>query len=189
MFVPREARGRCVCHPQESDRPPAKHLLLVNSLGPSKERLCQVEANVDVLFSGGAGGDWDCLVAVYASEEDLPDQKLAKIMQTCSIFRAPMRWGEFLASLKPVVVRRPRREINHEITESFVERRRRPGPPNAAGPALRQGRDPPRRRLRPRGRAPPHGLYDEDHGPQRPRRATPARDDASVVFSFSPRTS
>ena len=100
---------RCVCHSQRSPAAStASNLLLVDALGPvlgtgrDESRIQIVEANVRAHFTGG---DWDCVVGVYATEETLPSERLAALAEVCTIHRAKFAWGAFLRILSPVWVR------------------------------------------------------------------------------------
>lgn len=82
--------------------------MLVDALGPlgvdghGEHRVRIVEANIMTHFIGPS---WDCVVGVYASEDDLPSARLAKLASVCSILRYKhFQWGDFLNLLTPTWV-------------------------------------------------------------------------------------
>ena len=78
----------------------ARNLLFVDAVGPEERRLRIVEANVRLLAREPA---WDCMVSVYATEEELPTPRLARVAEVCRVHRSKhVKWGSFLRLLDPL---------------------------------------------------------------------------------------
>ena len=85
--------------------------MLINGVGKQRPRLRIVEANVASHVRGKPG--WDCVIAVYATEDELPSRRLARLAEVCHIHRDPGKgWGQLLRSLTPAVARCVSRHAN-----------------------------------------------------------------------------